>query len=88
MKKAPSGLFADKCIECGGSPVKRWWIGKVFFDLNPGPLMPDSFMEVVAADCGSCSEAIRGTYLEQHSRASEVRELPYEELCVMRVMFS
>lgn len=82
-KGAPAGLFADKCIECGKSPVKRWWIGKVYLDPRT-----TSFVEIVAADCGGCSETIRRVYLEQHSGAAEVRELPFEELLVMRVMFS
>lgn len=84
---APSGLFAEKCIECGRSPATRWWIGRV--DLDPeGVLGRPSVSEVVAPDCGSCSEAIRDVYLRRRSGYPEVRELPYEELCLMRVMFS
>ena len=85
--RAPAGLFAEKCIECGKSPVKRWWIGKVPFDPGGGP-RSKATIEIVAADCGECSEAIRQVYLKQHSRADAVRELPFEELCLMRVMFS
>lgn len=81
--KAPAGLFAEKCVECGKSPAKKWWIGKV--PVEAGGTAP---FEVMASDCGECSESIRQVYLKQHSEASEVRELSFEELCLMRVMFS
>lgn len=75
-----TGCFAKGCVECGKSPVRRWWLGKV--ELGPEETY------VVAADCGGCSEAIREAYLKSHRGARTCRELSLEEVEVMRTMCS
>jgi len=61
--------------------VKKWWIGKTHGGWG-------SVTEVIAPDCGFCSDAIRDVYLKLKYDIPQARELPYEELCMMRVMLS
>lgn len=77
-------------MECS-EPSRRWWVGKLLTQRSiygQGEL-------VLVGDCGSCTEAIRNAFYGRTATRPdgaggdpELREVPEDELAMMRVMWS